>query len=697
MSTTPTPDEAAARKRIDKLRTEIRRHDHLYFVENDPEISDEAYDRLVRELRELEQQFPHLVTPDSPTQRVGERPLDHFRSVRHAVPMLSIDNTYSPQELREFDARIRRQLETASYSYVVEPKIDGVAVSLRYEAGRLVLGATRGDGETGDDITQNIRAVRSVPLSLLGSGWPAVLEVRGEVYWPRSDFDRVNQQRLAAGEDAFKNPRNATAGTLKQLDSSIVAQRGLVFCAHGFGEVEPWPKGVTRSSRFYELLRTWGVPTGAHRHVKKNIDEVLEFVQEWDARRRSLDFETDGVVVKIDEFPLRDRLGYTSKAPRWCIAYKYAAEQAESRLLRVDLQVGKLGTITPRAVMEPVLLAGTTVRHASLHNFDQVERLDVRIGDAVIVEKAGEIIPQVVAVVKEKRPRGARPIERPTRCPDCGGEVVQDEGGVYLRCINPACPAQLLERLKFFAGRDQMDIEGLGEVVVEKLVAEGLVHTYADLFRLAEQRDRLEKLTFEQQRKNDDGSSKTIYVEFGKKRTETLLAGIEVARGRPLSRLLAALNIRHVGVNTAELLAEHFGDIDAIAAADEAALQEVEGIGPEVAASVRKWFASEAGRRTIVELRAVGVNVTQPRRARRADGGKLAGKTVVVTGTLEHYSRKQIEELIKEHGGKVSGSVSKKTDYVVVGADAGSKADKARELRVPMLSEVEFEKLLGGE
>jgi DNA ligase (NAD+) len=672
------PAAASVAERIEALRREIRRHDQLYFVDNAPEISDPQYDALVAELRELEAQHPELVTPDSPTQRVGERPLPGFAHVRHAIPMLSIDNTYSPEEVREFDQRVRKGLHGEPYEYLVDPKIDGVAVALRYEDGLFVQGATRGDGETGDDITQNLRTLRSVPLRLAGSGWPRVLEPRGEVYWPRKAFEEHNRQRVAAGEEPFANPRNATAGTLKQLDARNVAQRGLVFACHSFGVIEPLPAEVKTHSELYARLKTWGIPVIPRARTCRDVEAVIAFIAEWDTRRHTLDYATDGLVVKVERFEQRERLGATSKAPRWCIAYKYAAEQAQSRLLSVDFQVGKLGTITPVANLEPVQLAGTTVKRATLHNFDQVRRLDLHVGDAVTVEKAGEIIPQVVAVDVGGRPRNAKPVRPPARCPECDGAVMQDEGGVYLRCINPACPAQLVERLRFFCARDQMDIEGAGIKLVEALVKAGLVRTYADLYRLHEQRDELVQLE-----------------RMGEKSADNLLAGIERSKRQPLARVLAALGIRHVGVNTAELLAEHFGAMDAIMAADEAALQEVEGIGPEVSASLREWFDSPNGKKTITELKAVGVNMAQPQ-ARRRTAGALAGKTVVVTGTLARYARKEIEDLIKEHGGKAAGSVSKNTDYVVAGESPGSKLDKARELGVRVLSEEEFERMVRG-
>jgi DNA ligase (NAD+) len=669
-------DTSKAAVRIQTLRVEIRHHDRLYYTEARPVISDQQYDRLMDELRALEAQYPDLITRDSPTQRVGERPLEGFEHVRHPVPMLSIDNTYSAEELREFDGRVRRGLGHSRYDYVVDPKIDGVAVALRYEAGLFVRGATRGDGQTGDDITQNLRTIRSIPLRLDGEDWPGVLEVRGEVFWPRSDFDEFNRRLETEGKEPFKNPRNATAGTLKQLDSGIVAQRGLTFQAHGFGVIDPLPAGVSTHEELFARLRAWGVPTSPHARRCRNVDEVLTFIEEWAARRHDIDYETDGLVAKVNQLALRETLGATSKAPRWCIAYKYAAEQKESRLLSVVFQVGKLGTITPVANLEPVELAGTTVKRATLHNFDQVRRLDLHAGDTVIVEKAGEIIPQVVSVVGDKRPAHAGPIKPPRKCPECAGDVTQDEGGVYLRCINPACPAQFVERLKFFCGRNQMDIEGAGTKLVESLCDNRLVGSYADLYRLHERRDELVQLE-----------------RMGEKSADNLLQGIEASKRQPLARVLAALNVRHVGANTAELLAEHFGDMEALAQTDEESLQEIDGIGPEVAASVRAWFQSQAGRQTIADLKAVGVNMTQPRRRAARRPTALAGKTVVVTGTLEKYSRKAIEDLIKRLGGKPTGSVSTKTDYVVAGAEPGSKLTKARQLGVPVLSEAEFEQL----
>lgn len=684
-------NQEEARRRIEELRAEIRRHDHAYYVEDRPLIPDRQYDALLDELKRLEAEHPDLVTPDSPTQRVAGRPIEGFKSVVHAVPMLSIDNTYDEVQLREFDARVAKVLGAGQYRYVVDPKVDGVAVALTYVQGVLTTAATRGDGQRGDDITHNVRVLRSVPLRLHGEDVPARLEVRGEIYWPLADFAKFNERRRAAGEEEFANPRNATAGTLKQLDPANVRGRGLRFVAHGFGVVEPNP--ASTHSELIRHLSRWGVPVPGDQAIAEDIDAVLKLVHEWEKKRGHLPYLMDGLVIKIDSFAQREELGATSRYPRWCIAYKFEPERAESVVLRVDYQVGKQGTITPRAVLSPVQLSGTTVRHATLHNFDQVDRLGVHIGDTVLVEKAGEIIPQVIRVIENKRPKDARPIRRPTKCPECGGDVEKDEGGVYIRCVNPACPAQIKERLIYFAGRDQMDMEGLGEVMIARLVDEGLLHDFADLFHLYKHRDRIEKLVFEHERPVE-GGAKIVKVEFGKKRTDALLEGIEKSKRQPLSRLLAALTIRHVGASTAELLAEHFESLDALRSSTEEQLQEVEGIGPELAHSIHRFFHSDWGSRIVDRLIAAGVNTRQPKRAVRADS-PLAGKTVVLTGTLSSMGRKEAEELIKSLGGKPAGSVSSRTDLVVFGQDAGSKLQKARELGVRTVDEEEFRRMIG--
>ena len=676
-------------REILRLREEIRRHDYLYWVRNEPQVSDEQYDALLRELRDHEQRYPALVTPDSPTQRVGERLTAGFEHIEHALPMRSIDNTYSEQELREFDQRVRKLLEDQPYDYAVDPKIDGVAVSLRSELGALTLGATRGDGRVGDVISANLRALRSVPLRLRGEDWPSVLEVRGEVYWPRAAFEENNRRRVAAGEPAFKNPRNASSGTLKQLDPRLVAERGLVFQCHGYGAIEPFPP-VELQTELFERLRDWGLPISPHLRTCADIDAVHAFIVDWEWRRHQLEYDTDGLVIKVNRLALRARLGATAKAPRWCIAYKYAAEQAQTRLVEVDFQVGRTGTINPRATFEPVELSGTTVTHASLHNFEQVRRLDLHAGDLITVEKAGEIIPQVVAVDAAARRRGAAPIRPPASCPRCAGPVEQDEGGVYLRCVNPACPAQLEERLIYFCGRGQMDIDVAGAALIEQLVAQGFVKGYADLYRLRPRREEL--LAMPVSVNSRTGSP----IALGEKRADRLLAGIDKSRQRPLSRLLAALGIRHVGATTAELLAGHFGAMDRLAHASEEELLAVDGVGPELARSLRQFFASDAGAALIAELKDVGLNMSEPQAARPPADSPLAGKTLVVTGTLERYSRKEIEELIKRLGGKSTGSVSKHTDFVVAGAHAGSKLAKAQKLGVRVLTEADFAELIEG-
>ncbi len=670
-----------AERRVGQLREEIRRHDYAYYVLAQPVISDREYDRLFEELKRIEADHPDLVTPDSPSQRVGGQPLKGFRQVAHAVPMLSIDNTYNEADLREFDARVAKGLGGKKYAYVVDPKVDGVAVSLRYESGQFVLAATRGDGRTGDDITQNARTIRAIPLRLREGGdlfsgrLPRVLEVRGEVYWPTKSFNAFNAAREARGEPIFANPRNATAGTLKQLDSRIVAERPLSFVAHGFGQVEPL--NFETHYELFQQLKAWGIAISPYMQRVESIDEVVDLVRTWDKKRQRLDFATDGLVIKVDRLDQREKLGATSRAPRWVIAYKYEAERARTKLLSVRFQVGKLGTITPVANLEPVQLAGTTVKSASLHNFDQIERLKVRVGDMVYVEKAGEIIPQVVGVDRDARGRGTQPIEAPRACPECSSPTERDEGGVFLRCANPSCPAQIKERLRYFCARDQMDIEGVGDVLAAQLVDSGLVREFADLYRLADRREELIALE-----------------RMGAKSADNLLAAIEASKQQPLARVLAALNIRHVGVNTALLLAEHFGSMDAIGEADAGALQEVEGIGPEVAASIRSFFHHKSGRHVVEALRKVGVNMTQPKR-KRSGPQPFAGKTIVVTGTLERYSRKEIEDLIVSLGGKAGGSVSGKTDFVVAGADPGSKIDKARQLGLEIIDEKEFDRRAG--
>ena len=659
------------KKQVEHLRAEIRRHDYLYYVLNQPEITDQQYDRLFARLKALEAAHPQLITPDSPTQRVSERPLEAFASVHHAVPMLSMDNTYNAQELRAFDERVFKLLGHRDYDYVVELKIDGLAISLRYERGVFVQAATRGDGEVGDDVTANVRTIRAVPLTLLGQGRiPNVLEVRGEVYMPKKAFVELNALRAEDGESVFANPRNAAAGSLKLLDPRITAGRNLSFFAYAIGELsEPLGK-----DHFYTLQRfeELGLPVNPNIKSAANIDEVLDICMGWSEKRSHLDYQIDGMVVKVNRFDQRDILGYTGRAPRWCISYKFPAEQAETVVESIDVQVGKSGILTPVANLTPVPLAGTTVKRASLHNFDELRRLDVRCGDTVVIEKAGEIIPQVIEVKKERRPAHAAPFEIPAKCPNCGADVRKDENGVYIRCVNPNCQAQLKERLKYFAGRDQMDIEKLGIALIEQLVDTGLVKSFADLYRL--RKDRLAALE-----------------RMADKSAGNVITAIEKSKTQPLWRFIAALGIRHIGGQSAEILADHFGSLDAIMAADEETLSQIDQIGPVMAKSVYEYFNNPNNRRVIDELLAAGVKPMQPK-TRRTD--KLAGKTIVVTGTLENFSRQQIEQAIRQAGGKASSSVSKKTDFVLAGKEAGSKLDKAGELGVKVITEKEFMEML---
>ncbi len=661
-------------QRIEQLRAEIRRHDILYYVEARTEIPDRRYDALMEELKALEAKRPKLVTSDSPTQRVAGEPIEGFVSVTHAKPMLSIDNTYNADDLREFDTRVRKALGETQFHYLVDPKIDGVAISLRYEDGLLVRAATRGDGRTGDDVTTNVRAIRSVPLRLGGRQRGDVIEVRGEIYWPLGAFNACNAKRVAEGLEAFANPRNAAAGTLKQLDASVVAERGLAFMAHGLGQMS---QAAERAGEVMGRLSKQGIPVSPHTKICDDLEQAWDVIELWLAMRAQADYETDGMVVKVDELALRDLLGATSKHPRWCIAFKYEAERTETILRVVDCQVGRLGTITPVAHFDPVHLAGTTVTTASLHNFDQVKRLDLRIGDTVLVEKAGEIIPQVVNVVTAKRRRGARRVAQPRGCPACRGGLARDEGGVYLRCVNPECPAQIRERLRFFAARNQMDIEHLGPAVIDQLVERGLVRQFGDLYRLAKQ-------------------DVVAMDRMGDKSADNLLEAIEASKSRGPARLLAGLGIRHVGGRAAEVLVGRYGAIEAIAAATVEELTEVEEIGPVIAASVRQFFDSKAGKAAVRRLRDVGVKMGAAKR-RAVGESPLGGMSVVVTGTLDSMSRKEAEDAIKAAGGRAASSVSKKTAFVVVGDSPGSKADKAASLGVETVDEQEFIRRLGRE
>lgn len=660
-------------KEVADLREQIRHHDQKYYVEAAPEITDLEYDRLVNRLKDLEASHPGLLTPDSPTQRVGDQPVEGLEQVEHRVRMLSIDNTYSIEELRSYADRTMKLLPDEAIEWVIELKIDGVAVSLLYENGVLVRGVTRGNGQVGDDITHNVRTVAGVPLRLLGESIPPVLEVRGEIYMTNSDLVLLNEQQRERGEAPFANTRNVTAGSIRLLDPKICARRRLRFFCHGVGYVEGLRS--TNHMEFLDELQGFGLPATPMVACFDSFDKAVEHCEALIERLHELDFEIDGLVLKVNQFEQRERLGATSKSPRWVIAYKFEKYEATTRLKEIRVQVGKTGAITPVAELEPVELAGTIVSRASLHNADEIARKDVREGDVVIVEKAGKIIPHIVRVEKHERKGELPEFPFPTKCPECGMAVAKDEGGVYIRCPNLDCPAQVKERIRYFASRNAMDIEGLGDKLVEQLVSGGLVKNYGDLYRLTEEH----LLTLER---------------MGKKSSENLLAGIEASKDRGLARLLNALSIRHVGTTVARVLAESFGSMDSLRNASAEQLSEINEIGPIIAESVQEFLASEFGSAAIDDLASQGVVMEVPQAAGEERSEILAGKTLVVTGTLVKYTRDEIKELILRHGGKAASSVSSKTDYVVAGEKAGSKLAKAEKLGVAVLTEEEFETLL---
>jgi DNA ligase (NAD+) len=661
------------KNRIQQLKDQLRRHDTLYYVQSAPEITDRQYDKLFGELKALEQAHPELITPDSPTQRVSETPIEGFKQIQHKVPMLSIDNTYSPDQLREFDKRIRKGLNTDDYDYIVELKIDGLAIGLHYDKGMLNAAATRGDGATGDDVTANIRTIRAIPLELLcDSKIPDILEVRGEVYMPKKAFDQLNRQKVEDGEPEFANPRNAAAGSLKLLDARITATRNLSFFAYSLGQASK-PLAETHWD-FLQMIKKMGLPVNPHTAKAKDIEEVIAICDRWADKKDKLDYAVDGMVIKLNRYAQQEDLGMTGRSPRWCIAYKFPAEQAETIVESIEVQVGKTGTLTPVANLKPVKLAGTTVKRATLHNFDMLTKLDIRCGDTVVIEKAGEIIPQVVEVKhKQRNLFDSKPFDIPTQCPACGGAVKKDDNGVFIRCINDNCTAKLIERLIYFAGKGQMDIENLGPALIEQLVGKGLVKNFADLY----------KLTFPQ----------LVQLErMGDKSAENILDGINKSKTQPLWRLIAALGIRNIGGQSAQILADELGTLQALIDADSEKLETIDQIGPVVAKSVYDHLHDKQNLKIINDLLAAGVSPAAPKSKTSA---KLAGKTIVVTGTLKTFSRQSIELAIKDHGGKSASSVSKKTSFVLAGENAGSKLDKAKELDIPVLSEEQFISLIG--
>jgi DNA ligase (NAD+) len=661
-----------AAREIAKLREEIRHHDRKYYQEAAPEISDLAYDRLVGRLKELETAHPELITPDSPTQRIGDEPVPELRQVAHRVPMLSIDNTYSIEDLKKFADRTAKALHGEPIQWVVELKVDGVAVSLIYEEGLLRQGLTRGNGLVGDDITHNVRTIRDIPLRLHGPQIPPLLEVRGEIYMTNSDLVRLNEDQQRKDKPPFANTRNVTAGTVRLLDPKVCAERRLRFFCHSTGLTE----GLQARDHmaFLEEMRGYGLHTTPFAACYDSIDAAVAHCEDVIEHLHELDFEIDGLVLKVNRFDQRERLGRTSKSPRWLIAYKFEKYEAATRLEAIRVQVGKTGAITPVADLAPVELAGSTISHASLHNADEIQRKDVRVGDVVVVEKAGKVIPHIVRVEKHERKGELPEFKFPHDCPECGTKLLKDEGGVYIRCPNLECPAQVKERVRHFASRNAMDIEGLGDKLVDQLVERKLVRNYGDLYRL--NLDNLMNLE-----------------RMGRKSSENLLQGIAESKERGLARLLSALSIRHVGTRVASVLAEHFGSMDALRAAGVDELSEVNEIGPIIAASVQEYLSSPFGTKTVDDLALSGVKMQSPRRAQTAQR-VLEGKTLVVTGTLSRYTRDEIQELIARHGGHAASSVSKKTDYVVAGESAGSKLAKAQEIGVPVLTEEQFEELL---
>jgi DNA ligase (NAD+) len=661
---------------LEALRTEIRTHDYQYYVLAAPTISDLEYDRKLRALADLEAEYPALITPDSPTRRIGDTPLPGLAQVAHRVPMLSIDNTYSEQELREGMARIERMLPGESVQWVVELKVDGVAVSIRYEQGVLVQAVTRGNGEVGDDVTHNAKTFRGLPQRLMGSVVPKILEVRGEVYMTNSDLVHLNELRAERGDAEFKNPRNATAGAIRLLDPKQCAERRLRFFCHGQG----FSEGLSAATHmeFLVQIQKLGIPATPRVTCLNSPDAVVAYSHQLMEELHDLDFEVDGLVVKVNDLEQRQTLGSTSKSPRWVIAYKIEKYEAVTRILEIKTQVGKTGTVTPVGELEPVQLAGTTVSRASLHNLDEIRRKDIRVGDWVVVEKAGKIIPHIVRVEKHRRDVDLPEYEFPQNCPECGTPLKRDASGVYIRCVSKECPAQWRQRLRYFATRDCMDIEGLGEKLVNQLVDSQLVSSYADLYGLS-----LESLM--------------SLERMGKKSAENLLQGIEQSKGRGLSRVLNAISIRHVGQRVAQILARRFGSVDRLLAATQDELAQTEEIGPIIATSVWEFCQSEEGRQIFEQLRLAGVSLETSPEDAVDSGGVLANKSVVVTGTLRQYSRDEIERMIEKLGGRASSSVSKKTDMVVAGESAGSKLDKARQLGVRVLTEEEFLAWIRGE
>jgi DNA ligase (NAD+) len=663
-----------AANKIASLREKIRHHEHLYYVKDDPELSDAGFDRLIQQLKKLEEENPRLVTPDSPTQRVGGKPREGFQTVQHKTPMVSLDNAFSFEELANFDKRVRELTGREEIEYIAEHKFDGLSMSLQYEKGILARAVTRGDGITGEDVTPNVRTIRSIPLSiepalLKKAGLPAAFEVRGEAIMTRKAFEALNEEQLVLGGKLFKSPRNAAAGAVRVLDPSITASRKLGFFAY-YLLVEGRPP-KKRHSEALETLALLRFQASEDWELCEGIGDVEKYITRWDARREKLAYEIDGIVVKVNEISLQNELGFTSRAPRWAIAYKYPARQETTIIREIGVNVGRTGVLTPVAFLDPVIIGGVTVSRSTLHNLDEVRRLDVHAGDTVLVERAGEVIPHVLKVVKHGSEE--KEFAMPAKCPECGTRIHHDEGEVAYRCVNVTCPARRKQSLLHFAGRHAMNIDGLGEKIVDQLVEQKILEDAAGLYRL-----KLDTLA------NLD--------RMAEKSAQNLLDEIAASKKSPLARLIYALGIRFVGERTGQLLAAHFGSLEQIAKASIEELTEVHEIGPKVAEGVAEFFSEPANRKLIEHLRAAGVNMKEEKKAALSD--KFAGKTFVFTGTLERRSREEAEALVAAHGGKAGASVSKKTNYVVVGADPGSKFEKAKTLGVPILDEAQFDKLL---
>jgi DNA ligase (NAD+) len=664
-------------KKIEALREKVRHHEYLYYVLDNPEIGDADFDKLMQQLKNLESEHPSLLTPDSPTQRVGGKPREGFVKVRHSSPMLSLDNTYSEEEMRGWERRVHELTGRSDVDYVCELKLDGMSLALIYEDGKLVRGVTRGDGSIGEDVTLNVRTVRSVPLSipkerLKKAGIPEGFEVRGELLMPTASFKKINEEREKNGLPTFANPRNFTAGTVRQLDANITAERRMDFFPYIL--LQDGRTYFDRHSKTLSALDAAGFKVNPNHKLVHSMEEVWSFIQEWEGKRDSLPYEIDGIVVKVDRTGLQDELGFTGKAPRWAIAYKYAARAGITKLENVRWQVGRTGKLTPVAELSPVSIGGTTVRNATLHNMDEIGRLGVKIGDWVQVERGGDVIPKVAKVIDDKEhPRGKVVIEAPEKCPVCGTKVVRTEGEVDFRCVNANCPAKLAGTILHFASRVVMNIDGMGDALVMQLTERGLVKNVADIYSLT----KADLLSLER---------------MGDKSAQNILDEIEASKKLPLERVIYGLGIRMVGERTAQFLAEHFGSMEALEQASVEELQNVDEVGPRIAESIVEFFSIPANRKLVERLGEAGLAFKGKKKER---GTKLAGKTFVLTGTLAKYTRDEAKKMIEDAGGKVAGSVSKKTDYVVAGADAGSKLDKAKELGVAVIDEREMEKLAG--